>query len=321
MLWGVGTLEEEIARVQALRADPPALAKTGKRRKTFGYSLQQFAELLTASSRSEASSSPITLFYALSQAGRAIAAAGCRGPGTRYEFHGHGLKITAAATVGETVVRPELNGSDAFSVVADSTQSATLDSEVTVSELWGSLPQFQPAPGLGDASPPVRLLEADPMAGLGKRHHAAALRLTAADDARGLANVLIDYPLATGSELCGGPILSTTPGYTDKIYVVQWLAAGRPVPLAEVHETFFGDETFYLRPRLGQQQELPSILMTTWALLLALSSVARYQPVMWSQALDLDSSAIAIPLRYTISRLQMTIPRLVLHALSESWNV
>jgi hypothetical protein len=37
--------------------------------------------------------------------------------------------------------------------------------------------------------------------------------------------------------------------------------------------------------------------------------------------LDLDSSAIAVPLRNTISRLQMTMPRLVLHALSESWNV
>jgi hypothetical protein len=122
MLWGVGTVEEEIAHVQALRADPPALANgPGRRRKTFGYSLQQFGELLVASSRLEASSSPITLSYAMSQAGRAIAAAGCQGPGTRYEFHGHGLKITAGSTVGDTIVRPEPgpNGSDAFSESPD----------------------------------------------------------------------------------------------------------------------------------------------------------------------------------------------------------
>jgi hypothetical protein len=61
--------------------------------------------------------------------------------------------------------------------------------------------------------------------------------------------------------------------------------------------------------------------MTTWALLLALSSVARYEPIMWSQALDLDSSAIAIPLRQTLSRLQITMPRLILHALTKSWAI
>lgn len=320
MLWGVGTVEEEIAHVQALRADPPELANdAGRRRKTFGYSLQQFAELLIASSRSEASSSPITLFYAMSQAGRAIAAAGCRGPGTRYEFHGHGLKVTGGPTVGGAILQPDpdLNRGDAFSVVADSTQSETLGAAVTVSELWGSLPQIEPAPGLGDASPPVRRLDANPVAGF---QHATGIGLSAAEDARGLGDVLSEYPRANGWERCPGVVM-TPMGSGQRGYVVRWLANGEPVPLADVHETYFGDATFYLRPGLGQHQDLPSILMTTWALLLALSSVARYAPVMWSQALDLDSSAIAIPLRQTISRLQVTLPRLILHALTDSWNV
>src|SRR5262245_19027923 len=116
----------ELARVQALRATPPALAqRTGRRRKVFGAALEQFAQLLDASSRVGPATSPLTLFYALAQGGRAIAAAHCSGPGNRYEFRGHGLKIVEEPAVGDTAVVPAPydDRGDAISVVADSTAS------------------------------------------------------------------------------------------------------------------------------------------------------------------------------------------------------
>ena len=62
-MWGFDDLDEEISRIQALRADPPGLAHGGGRRtKVFAASLQQFSELLAAAGVAGAASSPILLF-------------------------------------------------------------------------------------------------------------------------------------------------------------------------------------------------------------------------------------------------------------------
>jgi len=83
---------DALARVRALRANPPGLAATDpKRRAVFGAALEQFEQLLGAAEVSGPASAPLPLFYALSQAGRAIAAA--RLPDhQRWDFTGHGLK-------------------------------------------------------------------------------------------------------------------------------------------------------------------------------------------------------------------------------------
>jgi hypothetical protein len=54
---------------------------------------------------------------------------------------------------------------------------------------------------------------------------------------------------------------------------------------------------FAVRPRIGLGSQLPpSQLVTLWALLFGLSSLARYHPALWVQALDPDSSELAVPL-------------------------
>jgi len=63
-------------RIQALRASPPGLAaQKGARRRVFGAALGQWDALLGASGAVVPAASPILLFYALSQAGRAVCAA------------------------------------------------------------------------------------------------------------------------------------------------------------------------------------------------------------------------------------------------------
>ena len=88
--WGVGNLEEELGRVRALRASPPGLATDGDRRRVFGAALEQFEQLLRAAEVSGPASAPLPLFYALSQAGRAIAAARMTDP-QRWDYFGHGI--------------------------------------------------------------------------------------------------------------------------------------------------------------------------------------------------------------------------------------
>jgi hypothetical protein len=91
-LFGVDR-EYDRLQIRALRATPPGRASSDQdRRRVFTAALGQFDELLTAAENVGPASRPLPLYYALNQAGRAIAAA--------YQMHGnpwepkrHGLTI------------------------------------------------------------------------------------------------------------------------------------------------------------------------------------------------------------------------------------
>lgn len=73
------------------RKSPWACGHRSEAPRGFGAALEQFEQLLGAAEVSGPASAPLPLFYALSQAGRAIAAA--RLPDhQRWDFTGHGLK-------------------------------------------------------------------------------------------------------------------------------------------------------------------------------------------------------------------------------------
>jgi nitroreductase len=58
--------------LRALRHNPPGYAKQGARRTTFQSALEQCEQFLDAASATGYATRPVQLFYALSQAGRAI---------------------------------------------------------------------------------------------------------------------------------------------------------------------------------------------------------------------------------------------------------
>ena len=103
--------------VRSTRAEPPGLAADDPaRRALFGAALQQFDELLTAAEVTGYASRPLPLFYALSQAGRAVAAAFAERP--RITAHGMAEDRSGAA---ESILRRRFQrrpfASDALSVV------------------------------------------------------------------------------------------------------------------------------------------------------------------------------------------------------------
>lgn len=55
--------------------------------------------------------------------------------------------------------------------------------------------------------------------------------------------------------------------------------------------------------------------MTWWALLYALSMVARYEPDVWVGLLDVDESQLAVPLEGVLEDALEVVPHLVLDAL------
>jgi hypothetical protein len=159
-LWGIDS-DETLARIRAMRAAPPGLASGGKRRQVFSSAIEQFDELLVASRHVGPATSPSTLFYSFSQAGRAIAAAHV--PDETWEAHVHGLSVKISSRVlGEVVIEPNVAGrSDLFAVVSSAVGSPLVTSPITLSAAWAAVPSLWSTPGLGREEVPAVLVEAD----------------------------------------------------------------------------------------------------------------------------------------------------------------
>jgi hypothetical protein len=75
---------------------------------------------------------------------------------------------------------------------------------------------------------------------------------------------------------------------------------------------------WYLRPVVGAGTAATERLIRWWWLLYGLSSLARYQPAEWTQALDVDASALAVDLERGLRVAQSTLPELISKALGSS---
>lgn len=115
-----------------------ATSDTGRRR-TYGAALQQFDELLTAATAAGHASRPLPLFYALSQAGRAIAAA----YGSSGSITAHGLSEDRSAMSADPLLRKVRRSratSDALTVVCAALNCPDpFGSSVTAIETRGGL--------------------------------------------------------------------------------------------------------------------------------------------------------------------------------------
>src|SRR5581483_7898136 len=101
-LFGIDPVEDRL-KIRAMRAMPPGrAADDSDRRGVFSAALGQFDELLDAAAAVGPASRPLPLYYALNQAGRAIAAARQQ-PHRAWRPRVHGLMVAApAGSLGET---------------------------------------------------------------------------------------------------------------------------------------------------------------------------------------------------------------------------
>jgi hypothetical protein len=317
-LWGIDP-EEDLARVRALRAYPPGFAARGKRRRVFGSALEQFEQLLAASHHVGPATAPITLFYSLSQAGRAIAAAHISDT-RRWELRGHGLEVKVKEqTLGETVIEPKAQaGRDSFSVVATAVGSARITSSTTLSAAWAAVPGVWITPGLGQGEAPALLVEpeASGMEWVGRIWGDFADALPHGEQASTLLRErLARYPGAEGVDVIRvvprGEMRRDEPGA-----FVSWRdPEGSARPLEEVAPPFIPGGANYVTPGLGANSDPISPLMAWWLVLFVLSSVARYEPALWARALDPDSSPTAVAIERALALWREIGPAAVLFAI------
>ncbi|MFF3581296.1 YaaC family protein [Streptomyces mirabilis] len=74
----------------------------------------------------------------------------------------------------------------------------------------------------------------------------------------------------------------------------------------------------YLRPAFEPAKLPPSPLMSWWLLLYSFSMLARYEPLKWTDALDIDKSPDAAALEYAMDAALEVLPHLVLEGLRQT---
>ncbi|WP_409497004.1 YaaC family protein [Amycolatopsis sp. cmx-11-12] len=341
--------------IRALRAAPPGeAARDSERKKTFVAALRQAEELAEAASSTSYATKALPLFYSLSQAGRAIAAAHLPDP---WRLRWHGLSVREdAEQILDTIVSPASRAQDSYQGTATAIGSPGLSGPTSLGALWTANPD---------------LLEVSPPATAGQWPPAITIPLgtlkpppgsdpgygTSAVSTDGTVSTAVDIQGTTGAEittaLCGYPSLREAFGVkqglmggeeagpsdvvvrSDDRFGRSLATIGLPCPstttMTEMwdRQRAFASivETDRAQPRTEPPQlvgfALPEIaggpsphpLMLWWALLLGLSSLTRYEPAAWSAAIDLDASELAVPLEQVLEIAEDRLPARILESL------
>jgi hypothetical protein len=327
--------------LRALRASPPARAGEDKARRTvFAAALEQAEQFLTAAAAVGYATKPVQLFYALSQAGRAIAAARAEAP---WEILGHGAKVKNQVDIATTTVKPDESKRGAIKLVARATRSEMWEGPITLRTLWGSLPELPDEAYLtASARKPLEVENSyldysrfTPATMQGGVYTSGGLMLTGGywqfglrvkerpsdpDEERALVEkILAPYPKAAGWSIATGMASTNIYDPNPSPIFLEWVNEdehGERTWTAPTMLTEQYDGRFYFRPGLGESNAVPSALITWWGVLLALSSLARYEPVAWRLALDVDSSPFAWALEQCLRLAERRIPELVLQAVT-----
>lgn len=311
-------------QIRATRAHPPARGVEESRRARYGAALAQFDELMTAAAANTAAARPLPLFYALSQAGRAIAAARAEYP-WRLRMHGltapnlDGLLLSVA--IKRTAVEKETSV-DSFTGVARATGSPAFEESADVGALWASLPETSGLLTAPPAATPLVLVPQGVDAPVMAWERVGAL-IIGYDGAPEELPAYLErhFPTSVGVQLFqpqGMPHVFEHHSDYGPGLSVWWSAdaadvAGHIRTLQRIAPQTEDFSARWLRP--GVSGVALSPLMTWWALLFGLSMVARYEPAGWVSALRYDESPLAAPLERLLEIGLDRIPELVLEAL------
>lgn len=332
-------------RLRATRANPPGMASSeGVRRETYGAALQQFDDLMAAAAAIGPVSRPLPLYYAVLQAGKAIAAAWSDGDPP---IEGHGLtedrprKGAGNSTPPEWHddilrfrVRPHKGQPGVFGAVAAVLGTAQLTGSVELGALWSALPEVTPPPS---KAPWLLALLVHPHiyeAGVPQymwsafRGYVWLRRQPTPSDIAGLNNLLAKYPdgIGAGTETSEGtPDIYPTPRGLG--ISIQWpkpevqARYGEPIPAELIASHVNNRIPLYQRtsehwmiPAVGDKEDQLPPLLLWWILLFGLSLLARYQPAAWRAALDLDRSPCADPLTALLDEALTIVPDLLYEA-------
>ena len=304
------------------RHAPPGYASSAARRSTYQASLEQAEQMFAAAAQVGVATRPLQVFYGLSQGGRAVAAAARVLSGNDYRLVGHGIKANGLDASDITGVRLTREGGDATSFARLSLVlgSPQLDgTSVPLPDLWHAIPEGAAVPldAAWEYVPlRVNLDEIADNSYVGKvmfRVHGLPDRFFPQ------IGFLPDTDLTAFLEHF--PSLA---GYTDADYLspdkalfLRWNTSHQGLPtlddaLDKVTPYLSGH---YVMPAVGTQPAPMHPLMVWWAVVYALSMLARYQPDRWAAAIDVDRSAFAVAIEHLLDQALTVLPALLYTAI------
>ncbi|MFI1956240.1 YaaC family protein [Streptomyces xinghaiensis] len=333
--------DEAWERLRASRSNPPARANTGSRRKTYSAALEQLEQMFRAAAVVDPATRPLQVFYGLSQAGRAIAAAAWSVKGEDWRLDSHGIKTTGFHLPFPHIeIRTDPPGTrGSFVKVSEVLDSPVWEMDpVRLEDLWDLLPPNLRYPlTTRDRMTPLYVDEMS----IGTHEHpllSAAVcdipdRVIDAGTREALADFLTAYPAVAKHEsyvTTGTLTLSSDapPDYGSRYkhgggeLVINWEMPQGSAPqdqrleyLRAMTRGYAGGR--YFLPILPLMKRELHPLMAWWAVLYALSMLARYEPATWVKLISIDDSQHAVPIERLLERAINHLPVLIADTISE----
>ena len=190
--------------IRAFRYQGPGRANRGRRRAVFSSALEQAEQLFDAADTIGYAARPILLFYGLSQAGRAIAAASTVADNNTYTLVGHGIKVPGLSQhppLHELNVVDDVGSSGSFIQLAELLRSGTLPEGASLGQLWATIPDL-PGPyldtGAAEYLPWLRYSHVGVSEGIVTGRISELPRRLATADRAEVAGFLASYPTLAG---------------------------------------------------------------------------------------------------------------------------
>lgn len=306
-----------LRNIRGTRATPPGLAANDQQRRAiYSAGIEQFEQLLEASRGISPSARPLPLFYALSQAGRAIVAA----KGSSPKIDGHGLSQDRRQPQPSELLHRRIkrvhsqSGMDAFGAVSRAIASPDLCGSVAIGALWVALPGTHRIPEAAwcqDWRPALTVLDhSDPRAEQLGMVVIRAMSFSGNPHLSELETLENRFPSLPADVRFNVPPHGEELGPGNWEVAMAWKAES-PLDTVAVADPSVPNESRSLLPTLPEHGEVLHPLMMWWVLLFGLSVFARYEPELWMEALNIDRSQLAVPLEAVLHRALEAVPALI----------
>lgn len=323
--------------LRASRWNPPGRADSGARRKTYAAALEQAGQMFKAAAAVGPATRPLQVFYGLSQAGRAIAAAAVSLKGEDWRLDAHGIKTTGFDRAFPDIeIRTDHPGSHGSFVRL----SGLLDSPVwekdalRLEDVWDLLPLNLTYP-LTERERLTPLLAGRIHTG-GYAHPLLSVpvcdipdRIIDAGTGEALAEFLTSYP-AFGqhdsyvTSRIGPEALPDFQRYDHGggELQVNWCMPQGPATENEQQEhlralTHGYAGMRYFLPLIAPMSRVVHPLMAWWAVVYTLSMLARYEPARWAAHTHVDTSKHAVSIERLMERAITHLPVLIAETIAE----
>jgi hypothetical protein len=317
--------------IRSTRSKPPGHAYEEERTWIYRAALQQFEDLMSAAESSGVAARPIPLFYALSQAGRAITAARRDGPDWKHRFHGLTVPETSLGLDAEVHARP--GDMTSFQVVASTVGSDDLIVPCELGAVLASLPESAEMQWWDKRWP--RSLRVDRISVESGSVEAQIVLVPEGIEIQSRyafppGSTVDCCPTAAGWQSPALFVVTDdhkeygdvgTRVLTDRRPILQWpLAQGEPPEdqFDRIAPEYRFADARWLWPSLHPTETvLLTPLMTWWVLLFGFSMQARYEPAVWVSMLDIDSNSNpwAVMIENALNEGLRAVPQLVRDAL------